>query len=673
MFNTKHNSGKSKLLVLTLLFSLLFTLGAENLFSSQNGVLSTIPSKILPHASGFWENTSITIDENAVSNTTQSGNWAWAVDQDWCSGLGTVDQPYLIENMTLSPETSSGLLIKNSKNVYFTIENCTFLDPNKINIAGIQLENTNSGTIVGCNISSDQYISYSYRGISLLDDSNHNTIENNTITGCKFGIYFDYSNNNLAVNNTINDCRSGIYNYYSGENHIIKNDIINTEDYGLYLRAPVNLTISGNVITSSEMSIYAFGGGANNSLINNQISGSTNYDINLEGIDYWNLTGNTMESIGLYMENCYYNQIDTTNTVGGKPIYYYEDQDNLYLDGDVLTDISQLFVVNSVNSTITNFDIHGMPVGIYVARGVSMNINNNNVSENGVYGLCLIGLNDSAINGNTVNDNVDAGIYIEGETGIGWDDSNPDFNLISGNNIFSNNSIGFNGECGFSGDYGYNDTFSNNYIMNNSEDGMYFQYFYHTLITENEVSNNGYGVDLYESPNSMIVNNLIYNNTYAGFYVEYSDETTIEANSITGNDYGMEMYDSFNCDILENEIIGNSDIGIEFQDMINSTIVGNHFENTSDTGLYIHSYSDNNTIYHNKFINTNLHALDDGEYNQWYLNGVGNYWDNYTGTDSNNDGIGDQPYNISGSANSQDLYPMLDLFNPTIEADDDCL
>ena len=79
--------------------------------------------------------------------------------------------------------------------------------------------------------------------------------------------------------------------------------------------------------------------------------------------------------------------------------------------------------------------------GLYVARGASLNILNNNFSENREYGLYLFGLNDSIIAGNILNNNQD-GIYSEGETGIGWDDENPDFDLLSGNNIFVNKMNG---------------------------------------------------------------------------------------------------------------------------------------------------------------------------------------------------------------------------------------
>ncbi|MCK4382791.1 MAG: hypothetical protein KAW66_05800, partial [Candidatus Lokiarchaeota archaeon] len=51
----------------------------------------------------------------------------------------------------------------------------------------------------------------------------------------------------------------------------------------------------------------------------------------------------------------------------------------------------------------------------------------------------------------------------------------------------------------------------------------------------------------------------------------------------------------------------------------------------------------------------------------WDNGTIGNFWDDYSGIDLNLDNIGDTPYNISGSGDSQDNFPIYgDFFPPAI-------
>lgn len=89
----------------------------------------------------------------------------------------------------------------------------------------------------------------------------------------------------------------------------------------------------------------------------------------------------------------------------------------------------------------------------------------------------------------------------------------------------------------------------------------------------------------------------------------------------------------------------------------NNTIIENNIQQNHYYGLYI--LGEDNTIYHNNILKNPYQAFDTIAGSIWdsgYPTG-GNYWSDYTGTDENEDGIGDIPYPTGNS--SADNYPLI--------------
>jgi hypothetical protein len=91
-------------------------------------------------------------------------------------------------------------------------------------------------------------------------------------------------------------------------------------------------------------------------------------------------------------------------------------------------------------------------------------------------------------------------------------------------------------------------------------------------------------------------------------------------------------------------------------------VYGNNITD-SETGVDFRWAGDHNSFHHNNFVdNTNQVFHFEGETSVWddgYPSG-GNYWSDYTGSDSDGDGIGDVPYVID--ADNEDRYPLTSSF-----------
>jgi hypothetical protein len=91
--------------------------------------------------------------------------------------------------------------------------------------------------------------------------------------------------------------------------------------------------------------------------------------------------------------------------------------------------------------------------------------------------------------------------------------------------------------------------------------------------------------------------------------------------------------------------------------------------------------ANDNIFQQNNFINNNSTVHDlrayyqtlpfspepSPSFNIWDYSHKGNYWDNYEGTDSNNDGIGDSAYTVTQVGSNVDKYPLMAPVDITLE------
>lgn len=157
------------------------------------------------------------------------------------------------------------------------------------------------------------------------------------------------------------------------------------------------------------------------------------------------------------------------------------------------------------------------------------------------------------------------------------------------------------------------------------------------------IQNNQNGIILINTENCEIYLNNIFDNTVSGISLEMNSNNNLIGGNIISNNYI-----GINLNIgLGNEISDYDDGKTE----IWNEIKNNYY------GIFSSGACQNNYIYHNNFLDNTQNAFDQG-INYWDDGTIGNYWDDYNGTDNNGDGVGDTPYLIPGGPN-QDNYPVM--------------
>jgi len=223
------------------------------------------------------------------------------------------------------------------------------------------------------------------------------------------------------------------------------------------------------------------------------------------------------------------------------------------------------------------------------------------------------------------------------------------------------------------------------FTIMHGEIGICLHYSNNCIITGNTISNSYWrdGISVASSSNCTIVGNTICNNPNGTTLIN-SNNCTITGNLINNNYIGIWMWYSSNFTISGNNISNNNGRGIDIVDSISCIITGNNISNNW-AGIDLWGSTNNNLIYNNYFNNTN-NAYDYGN-NIWNISKApgtniiggaylgGNYWSDYTGVDTDGDGLGDTnlPYNCSGNIkNGGDYLPLIQThFVPTIIYIDD--
>lgn len=344
------------------------------------------------------------------------------------------------------------------------------------------LENSNGNWITENYITADP--SMSPMGI-WLERSNDNTIANNIITNTSLGIeLYDFSEENTVINNTLMDNGIGIDVRGSCANRII-NNTIDSSYTGISIGGRSNgNTLVGNFVKNSKQGIVIYCSGStalkNNTMIDNEHNFGIWGDVLQEFIQY----------------------IDTSNTINGKPIYYWINYENK----KVPSDAGYIALINCNNIIIENVSISNNEQGILLFQVQNSTVNNAYVSNN-VVGIWVSRCSQNVmITQSIIVDNDEKGIYL----------------YVSNNNTISHNKISNNGK-------GSTDQFAG-----------------------------GISTGIAPANNNKIISNTITENK-KGIVLYSSSENTISHNTLKNNAYGLSFEDCFDNKIFQNNFIDNAD------------------------------------------------------------------------------------------------------------------
>ena len=203
---------------------------------------------------------------------------------------------------------------------------------------------------------------YSYGLISV--DCSHNTI-----TDCNFfknevkAIMLLRSSDNIISHCVITDGRTGItINNEFSDNNIISNCYIATENQGLGVGSSYNI-ISNCTLLGGEMDLTD---GANNTILNCHIANQQgSFGLQLGYTTNNTFRNNTLEHCGIVI-NCnfpyeLYQDIDTSNVIDGKPIYYLRGENNREINES--SNAGYVILVSCRNITMRNLACHGVTLG----------------------------------------------------------------------------------------------------------------------------------------------------------------------------------------------------------------------------------------------------------------------------------------------------------------------
>jgi parallel beta-helix repeat protein len=324
------------------------------------------------------------------------------------------------------------------------------------------------------------------------------------------------------------------------------------------------------------------------------------------------------------------------NTINGKPLYYYKNTNGIRVPEDA----GEVILASCSDMTIENINVSYSTVGIELAYTTDSKILHNVISNNMV-GITLDWSSNNILTSNTVTlNNGGVSLFYSAD------------NVISDNYVFQNmRKTGAAIGISISGSSSERNRITNNSVTSNEDCGI--------VITQ--------------CNRNMIDNNTITSNGDFGIRMDYGNWNNVQDNVIRFNPRGISIIQSNNNTIQGNIVCDSNAHGIFLWLSSNNNTLTHNTACDNSLGIYLADSANNNLIYLNDFINNTYNVVSSDSANIWkspekitytykgktFTSYLGNYWDDYPGSDADGDGIGDTPYPIDSD---EDDYPLMEPF-----------
>ena len=147
-----------------------------------------------------------------------------------------------------------------------------------------------------------------------------------------------------------------------------------------------------------------------------------------------------------------------------------------------------------------------------------------------------------------------------------------------------------------------------------------------------------------------------------GVEIDNANDSTFWNNTVMANLTGLYMAESFGNTFFNNNISSATLMGLSISSDYNNTFFDNNVYSMSAAALFLWQSSTNSFFRNNFYENSYVQIYSNDNSTDSFDNGVeGNYWCNYTGVDSNHDGISATPYVIDSTQYHRlvDNFPLM--------------